>query len=178
MGNGNSMQNRIKEWCDNNGEPDYEYYYERPICFKGNGILNTFNTAQVGGIPKVLDVNFKTYTEDCACNVYLILKANKNMLTFNAHLYIINDMGVKRYYNFLLNMTWNGFRIAGMSYKEEIFGELTEGFFNNNDGLILNLFAPGDHLQLMSPLEFKHTNVFERETGIIVQDSDYDSYNM
>jgi hypothetical protein len=170
MGNNNSIKERIKEWCEKNGEGNYEYYYERPICFKGNGILNTFNNGEIGGIPKVLDVNFKTYIEDCACDVYLILKLNKNMITFNAHLYIINDLKIERYYNFLLNMTNCGFSITGISDREEIIGDLTEGFFGDSFGLLLNFFAPGNSIQLMSPLTFTPTPIFESSTGIIIQD--------
>lgn len=175
MGNGNSnfAQDMIKQWCDNKGMLDYEYYYEHAFGFKGNGVLSIFNNGQIPNDPKVIDVNEKTYSQNCACDVYLIMKVNPDLFTFNGYLIIDTKTGGRRTYNFIMTPGEFGCAISGIKNREEIFGNLI-GFGDP----LLNLFVPGEHEQLFSALSFKPMNDISTESGIIFVDNIFDGGDM
>ena len=141
MGNHHSLGDHIKKWCARNKIEDDNYYLENAICFKGPAIITYFNGAHVAEVPKVLDVNFKTYTEECACNIYVIFKPNKNMLTLNAHLFIFDDMKRQQYFNFQLTPALLGLHISGMSQGKELSGLLENDGFSEDSFMQLNFFS-------------------------------------
>lgn len=170
MGNHHSLQDRIKEWCENNGVPDYEYYYEHALVFKGNGIVSNFTSGSYNGTPKVLDVNFRTYKNECACKTFFICKPDPNMITMVGHLFFTNQFNVLQYVNMQLTPTYDGFKIHGILDGEEIFGKLS--FF---DAVIVDLFMPAKGRSIFAPLEFSSPHCFENDTGIPLQDHFFDA---
>ena len=167
MGNGHSgyAQDMIKEWCERNGEPDYEYYYEHAFGFKGNGVLSTFNNGEIQNSPAVIDVNEKTYTQNCACEVYLVMKINPDLFTLNGYLIIDSKLEGRKTYNFIMTPGEFGLEMSGIKNREEIFGKLI-GFGDP----LLDFFDPGSHIQLFSALSFKPMSEISTDSGIIFVD--------